>query len=352
MTHQTKILFLLKHRHTYSTAEHSYSLSSGLQNSAQFCSDALNKHHFESVVVEVVDNNAIDAAVTKHKPDVVIIEALWVVPEKIDILRKLHPTVQWVIRLHSEIPFLSSESVAIDWIRQYVKMARVSVAFNSAETLYDFLNYSRALLHNTHHWGNAILLPNVYPVSTHDLVPKNVGKTLDVGLFGALRPLKAQVTQAMAAIEYCRIHDLNLRLHINSTRKDGEFADPILKNLRALFAKLPAPFILEEHDWLDREDFLTLVRQMDVIMQCSFSESFCIIAADSVSEGIPVVVSKEVSWVNSVFQADPTSVEDMVQVLRTALTFRDEIEWNRYALAQTVHENTKIWIHELQKLVS
>lgn len=54
----------------------------------------LNRNGIESKVVVVIDNNCIDKEVTAFKPTHAIIEGLWVVPEKFDVLKKLHPTIK------------------------------------------------------------------------------------------------------------------------------------------------------------------------------------------------------------------------------------------------------------------
>lgn len=74
----TKILFICKKRSKLSGA------SFGLFNSAKFVAEALSKK-FETKVVAVVDNNNIDFETHSFKPDIVIIEALWVVPSKFHI---------------------------------------------------------------------------------------------------------------------------------------------------------------------------------------------------------------------------------------------------------------------------
>ena len=132
MKKENKVLFILKKRQTSHTGY--ASVSSGLLNSAKFVSDMLNKNGIESHLVEVNDNNCIDREVTKFKPTHVIIEALWVVPQKFEVLTKLHPNVQWIIRLHSDISFLANEGIAIEWIYEYLKYPNVKVSANDLET--------------------------------------------------------------------------------------------------------------------------------------------------------------------------------------------------------------------------
>ena len=110
MSHKLKVQFILKYREAPWNSDYgddyssghcgsnsaNGSMSSGLSNSAQFVCDALNKTGLiEAEVCQVEDNNRIDREVTRFRPDVVIIESFWVVPEKFKELCKLHPNVKW-----------------------------------------------------------------------------------------------------------------------------------------------------------------------------------------------------------------------------------------------------------------
>ena len=133
---KNKMLFILKKRNNYGDLPgvYGYSISSGLFNSANFMKTMMEENGYETKIVEVVDNNGIDKEVHLFKPDYVIIEALWVVPEKFEVLHKLHPNVKWIIRIHSETPFLSNEGVGIGWISEYPKYDNVYLSFNSKRT--------------------------------------------------------------------------------------------------------------------------------------------------------------------------------------------------------------------------
>jgi len=45
---------------------------------------------------------------------------------------------------------------------------------------------------------------------------------------------------------------------------------------------------------MDHSDFISIVKSMDIGMQVSLSESFNIVAADFVSNGIPLVGSPDI----------------------------------------------------------
>jgi len=308
MKKENKVLFILKKRQTSHTGYSS--VSSGLFNSARFVSDMLNKNGIESHLVEVMDNNCIDREVTKLKPTHVIIEALWVVPQKFEVLTKLHPKVEWVIRLHSDISFLANEGIAIDWIYEYLKYVNVKISANDWET-----NFNFELLTNK----QFVYLPNYYPVGFFNRnKPKpDTKKVINVGCFGAVRPLKNQLIQAVAAIDYADTYGKKLKFHINTQRIEGR-GEPVLKNLRELFENNPRHELIE-HGWLTHSEFIDLIQTMDIGLQVSFSETFNIVSADFVNNNIPVVTSDEVEWVNPVYFANPSKVNSIVSRMRRAI---------------------------------
>jgi len=298
-----KLLFICKRRHIYSQSTNSQ-ISSGLLNSAKFVVDMLNNNGVKAKLVDVVDNNAIDREVTWYKPTHVIIEALWVTPEKFKVLQKLHPKVKWIVRLHSEIPFLANEGIAIEWIYEYLKYKNVYLSSNSlksVEELSKLLNVPIAYL------------PNYYPI-TNASTPDNKRNVINIGCFGAIRPLKNQLIQAIAAIEFGNLIGKTIHFHINGNRIEGK-GDPILKNIENLFANNPQHKLIK-HEWMNHTDFIRVIRKMNVGMQVSYSETFNIVTADFVNSNIPVVVSPEIFWVADLYKADPNSVDSIVSKLK------------------------------------
>lgn len=303
-TKKPKVLFICKKRHIYSQ-KHKVPISSGLLNSARFVVDMLNSRGVEASLVDVVDNNGIDKEVTKYNPTHVIIEALWVVPEKFEVLTKLHPKVKWIIRLHSEIPFLANEGIAVEWLYAYAKYKNVRIASNS-ETSVSALTY---MLNKP-----VMYLPNYYELTDTDKVACSDKGPIHIGCFGAIRPLKNQFMQALAAIEFGNSLHKTIHFHINATRVEGK-GDPILKNIENLFANNPKHKLIK-HEWLSHSEFVDVVKTMDIGMQVSYSETFNIVTADFVNNNIPVVVSPEIFWVADMFKADPNSLKGIISKLK------------------------------------
>jgi len=332
MKKEKKVLFILRKKQT-SHANYS-SISSGLLNSAKFVSDMLNKNGIESHLVEVRDNNCIDREVTKYKPTHVVIEALWIVPSKFEILTKLHPDIKWIIRLHSDISFLANEGIAMEWIYEYLKFPQITVSSNDFET-----NQNFEILTNK----KFAYLPNYYPVGffNKNKPKESCKKTINVGCFGAIRPLKNQLIQAVAAIDYADSCNKKLRFHINVKRVEGK-GEPVLKNLRELFENNPKHELVE-YGWLNHDEFIDLVQSMDLGMQVSFTETFNIVTADFVNNNVPVVVSKEISWVNPLFFANPSKVDSIFSRMKLAFAFSGLKFLNKIGLWWYSLRSEKIW---------
>lgn len=340
-----KVLILTKRGSSY--GGYHQGTRSGLYYSCQYVVDMLNHQDgIHAKLVDVVDNNDIDREVHEYRPDVVILEALWVVPEKFDVLKRLHPHVTWIVRIHSELPFLTYEGVAMDWITGYLAHG-VYVAFNSERTAQD----TRCRYAGEPEKAARILwLPNYYPTVGHRFGKHGCGVAghLWVGCFGAIRPMKNQLAQAYAAITLAEERGDQLRFVINASRVETNGA-PVLKNIRGLFADAGPQFKLMELPWLDRPEFLDFCTKMDLGMQVSMSESYNLVAANLIGMGVPVVTSHAVRFVHPYFQADPGNVRDMVTKAKRALAF-GFLNWNARRLNATSRKAVRQWDRVLHDL--
>ena len=310
----SRILFILKRKQNYNLSnDYSIGLSTGLYNSAQFMNQMLLDSGFDSQMVVVNDNNDIDKEVTLYKPTYVIIEALWIVPSKFEVLCKLHPNVKWVIRLHSEISFLANEGMAMNWIGEYSKFDNIIISCNSPQTTKDIEFYI------THKLGVAKrvqFLPNFYPQNYKKKQLDKKNDIINIGCFGAVRPLKNHLIQAIASIKFADAIGKKLHFHINSDRVEQK-GEPILNNLIATFEQLKDKgHKLIHHKWSVREEFIELCSTMDIGIQVSFNETFNIVGADIVSQGVPLVVSPEIPWASRFFSSRQTNTDDIVSALK------------------------------------
>jgi len=317
-----RVLFVLKYReqpYDVCAKDWSYSgsgkpLCSGLFNSASMACDMLKMLGYEAEIIHVTDGNDIHRECVRFKADICIIEAFWCPPYKFGDLLKALPKTRFIVRNHSETPFLSSEGIAFGWMKEYAEFPNVWIAPNSMRMFGDSLAMGIPL-------NKLRCLPNYYSHDKkHPIGSKwaSLGE-LNVGCFGAVRPLKNVIIQALAAIQFARDNDVHLRFHINGNRVEGN-GGPILKNLRHIFEKSGGSELIE-HDWMDSQDFRSLIGTMDLVTQVSLSETFNIVLADAVFAGVPVVGSAEVPWLVSCCAARPNSRPDIERKIYKALGF-------------------------------
>lgn len=306
-----RVLFICKINECYGKESY-FRRSSGLYNSTQFIVQGLKAKGVHAHIVEVVDNNDIDREVYKFKPHLCVIEALWVVPEKFDVLKKLHPNTQWLIHLHSNMPFLALEGMAMDWIFK-CRAKGVEFIANSPES---FRALSCVLPED-----DLAYLPNVYIPAFRPKPRRPDDGNIHIGCFGAVRPMKNHLLQALAAIRFASESGKFLFFHINATRLEL-MGGAVLKNLVALFDNCVAAELVH-HDWFEPKDFIHHLGKLDLGMQVSLTETFNVVSADYVTAGLPMVVSKEVKWASDWSKCADDDVDSVVEamgrVLRTPL---------------------------------
>jgi hypothetical protein len=334
-----KVLFIASDR-----VKDSYGITSGLYNSASFVVSFLKEQGIEAKMVSIPDSNHIDKVVTEYNPTIVIIEALWVPPQKFEELFRFtrHSNRRWIVRIHSKAPFLSMEGLATKWIGEYtlINNGKIELAPNTKE-LTDQLSL-------VFPFGNFIYLPNIYLFKKIDDIKKIKDKEfVDVGCFGAIRPLKNIYQQALVAIEYAESIGKKLKFHINSSRLEQQ-GNNVLKNLIALFSF--SPHELVQHGWYTHNEFLNVLGQMDICMQVSLSESFNIVTADAVSVNKPIVVSKDIDWMPFYSKATPTSHIDIYNKLMIAHYFPSIFAFIQKIYLKKYNKKAKnIWLKTINR---
>lgn len=338
-----RVLFILKRR------ANSYGISYGLTNSAQMIANLLIRKGHEAKVIDVIDGNYIDREVHQYKPTHVFIEALWTPPSKIKEVAVRYPTTPFYIRIHSEIPFIANEGIAITWLRELCEESRepysnIKVSANAWEAVKSLTNVFKCDVSYT---PNAYYPTTVRPTNPHYISREDI----HISCFGAIRPMKNQLHQAMAAITYANQIKRTLHFYMNCDRSEQR-GEQVLKNIKALFND--SPHHLVNIGWLHHTDFIYICRIIDIGMQVSLSETFNIVTADHVYSGTPMVVSEHIDWMPQNTWADPHDIDSMIKRLyendrntswcsysNIWRNYRYLNRWNRYS--------TNLWIKELKK---
>ena len=276
----------------------------------------------EGVTRVQVDNmQHVELAIQRFKPDKVIFQTIWASESDLVRVKALFPKKRFYIHLHSNTPFLAVEGYAIERINE-ARKHDVGIVFNDERAARAF---------------GGVYLPNIYSVPFKGpRAPKNKSH-IDIVCAGSLRPMKNQVTQAVAAIKYADKMGMKLRLHMNIGRSEG--GAETLMNLKSLFRANPNHELVSI-PWFEHHEFIKYLEDMDMGLQVSLSESFNIVAADYTCAGIPMVVSEEISWASKNVQAKTGCVDSILDKMGNAHLYAED---NRSGLAAFSLNAEKVW---------
>jgi hypothetical protein len=339
-----KLLFLLKSNYNYGSPAN---VKAGLFNSVRFLTESLYDDDNSLVIKTAIcqDGNSIDKEVHDFRPDICILDAIWVTPTKLAEIQNLHKSVVFIIRIHSKIPFLATEGMSLKWCKEFIKIPNVLISNNSEDSNLDF---NLAGIPSSY-------LPNIYrtiPIwkgfSNYRLCKEDkkhnkyeLYKDIHIGCFGAIRPLKNQLLQAFAAIHFANKHNLTLYFHVNAGRIEQRGEEP-LKNMIALFEGTKHTLVQE--GWFTHDEFIKKIQSMDLGMQCSYTESYNIVSADFVYCDVPIIVSEDIYWMPDYMKVDPNSSREMVRKLEVAFRSRRLVaRESAQALNEQKKDGLKTW---------
>jgi hypothetical protein len=263
------------------------------------------------------------------QPTHVIIHAPWVATCDLAAMARDFPDIVFVVVSHSNFGFLAADPHAVQLLREAVELQHslhnVIVAGNSEK----FTN-AASVIWNT----NVAFLPNLYDLS-EPMPPARgpwAGSSLRLGLFGACRILKNGLTATAAAASLAAALRVPTELYVSESNPA----------MRELCEDTPS-LTLVSTGWLPWPKFRQLVGSMDLLLQPSFTESFNVVTADGVHQGVPSVVSDAIDWAPTRWQANPDDAEDLVRVAQYLLSTPQAVEDGRQALNAYVARGVQTW---------
>lgn len=260
----------------------------------------------------------------------VVVEAVWVSPFGVRFLRQMHPLTRFTVRAHSKMGFLQVEPEAIPAIREL--MADGAFASNNEEFAHSLAEaYEEPCRY----------LPNLYDrASSPRRAPGERDAYLRVASFGASRLLKMHPPAALAALQVARRLSRKLIFSANVDGTPG--GDSVRRSVREV---LRDEAELREVTWQDGETFRRTIAEQDLVLQLSATETFCMVAADAVASGVPVVGGPAISWLPPKYQAP---IDDTAAVADVAVKVLHDSSWaaakQRAALERHVERATRIWL--------
>jgi len=245
----------------------------------------------------------------------VVISAPWIPSTELQTLVTFHSSTRFAVNCHSNVGFLQADSNGVRLVREAMDLEAGTHNFHLAGNSTRFCRWVRSA-----YFRPCIYLPNLYYLDG-DFIPSRplyTGGSLRIGAFGATRPLKNFMSAAGAALEIARRFKADLELWLSAGRTEGG-GDTILRSARAMLDGIPYVKIIE-NGWQSWPKFRQSVSHMHLMLQPSYTESFNMVTADGIAEGVPSVVSNAIDWAPDHWKAMMDDVLDIARVGRYLLT--------------------------------
>ncbi len=243
----------------------------------------------------------------------VIISAPWIPAVELHALANDFPETTFAVNCHSNVGFLQADRNGVKLMREVMELEmgthNIRLAGNSRRFCYWVKSAFGA---------ECVYLPNLYCLN-REPVPRRPFEsgTLRIGVFGATRPLKNLMSAAGAALEIAHSLRVPLELWLSAGRAEGG-GETILGAVREMLNGLPG-VELKMNGWQSWPSFRKTVAHMHLLLQPSYTESFNMVTADGVAEGVSSVVSDAIDWAPRDWKANVDDVLDIARVGRRLL---------------------------------
>jgi len=291
----------------------------GLGVTALNITATLRSRGFGAEVWPIVSAGDLERRLKQSPATHVVISAPWI--QTADLMRicSAFPETRFAVNCHSNLGFLQADPNAMRLVREGLDMSRSHWNFNIAG------NCSRLTKWVESAYGTpCLLLPNMYFLdNARPQYKRWHSGVLRIGAFGATRALKNLLTAAGAALQISTALGAHLEFWISSGRNEG--AGPVVDAVRQMLDGVHYAKLIE-NPWQPWPRFRATIRHMHLLLQPSYTESFNIVTADGVAEGVPSVVSRAIDWAPNSWMADVDDAGDIaragIRLLRSRFAAR------------------------------
>lgn len=279
----------------------------------------------------------------------VVVSAPWIpITEWAKILHRYH-RVHFAVNVHSNVGFLQADANGVANMEGCLQLEMGYPNFHFAGNSKAFCSWIRDA-----YAAHCTYLPNMYWLNGMTRVGRpgfhfgpGGGGTLRVGSFGAMRPLKNTMSAAAAAIEVASRLRCDVEFWVSGGRTEGG-GDTVMRALVQMFQ--PIKFAeLKTTNWESWPSFRRTVANMHLMMQPSYTESFNMVTADGIAEGVPSVVSHAIEWVPDHWKADNDDVGEIARVGRSLLFDNGAAAEGLEYLSHYVEDGFRSWSKYLHR---
>lgn len=263
----------------------------------------------------------------------VVISAPWIATPDWLTLVQAFPRIHFAVICHSNVGFLQADPQGMKLYREALDLQTAVHNFTAAANSHKFTTWVQYAYGVPVHW-----LPNLYFLEAHGHeVPRPLWThgTLRLASFGAMRLLKNHMTACAAALELHRRLGVDTEFWVNTGR--DEHTNAVLRSMREMTHDVRGFQFVTNH-WESWPAFRKTVRHMHVLLQISYTESFNMVTADGVSQGVPSVVSDAIEWAPANWYAD---TDNALDVANRALALLQDTHAAREGLAALLQHNQR-----------
>ena len=260
-------------------------------------STVLKRHGIWTEVRGITSPNDLDKLLTEIDDEAIrrneirlshcILAAPWIDVPDLERVMANHQ-VQFCVVCHSNAAFLSADTGAVQRLPKLSNFQLHNKQFRLACNCEKGKKWVEAAYRHP-----VVYLPNLYDIDTF-VGNTNIwrGGILKIGCFGAMRPLKNMFSAAVAAVIMSERLRTDVEFHMTTGREGSQQTINCVQELLQNHKRVK----LVVNTWTVWSEFRTLVSTMHLMFQPSFTESFNIVTADGIAEGVPSVVSEAIDW--------------------------------------------------------
>ena len=224
------------------------------------------------------------------------------------------PRVKFAVTCHSNVGFLQADRHAVKLVREGLALEQRVGNFAIGGNSLKFCQWVEEA-----YGARCTFLPNLYYLERAECPrrPLYRGGTLRLGIFGATRVQKNIMSAAAAALVIARQAAAeDTEIWVSSGREEG--GQGVMASVKEMMSRIPHVRLVEAgwHGW---REFRQQVSRMHLMLQPSYTESFNMVTADGVAEGVASVVSSAIDWAPRYWQACADTVLDIARVGRQLL---------------------------------
>ena len=309
----------------------------GLGVAALNTSKSLRRAGVEADVWPIVDAADLRKRLAAAPRTHVVVSAPWIPSPDVQRLTLDFPHVRFAVVCHSNVGFLQADANGVRLFGEGMEIERGSHNFHMAGNSRKFSDWVQNAF-----GVPCAFLPNLYYLDAHVPVNRPVfgGGLLRIGAFGATRALKNLMSAAGAALAISQDFDVDLEFWVNSGRDEGGAG--IASAIHEMFGITRHAKVVQA-GWQSWHNHRKNVARMDLLVSCSYTESFNMVTADGIAEGVASVTSDAIDWVPRHWQAQADNVMDIARVGRSLLCDPNSGRDGLKALTAHNDEGLKAW---------